>query len=78
MESGEREREMESGMLSSIGGNVGMPGCCQGASQGADPLACGRPNEPLCISGLPCGEEAFLEASFIRTQRCSKDPHRIP
>eukprot|EP00434_Breviolum_minutum_P018664 symbB.v1.2.016467.t2/scaffold1252.1/size200744/15 len=37
----------------------------KGASQGADPLACGRPNEPLCISGLPCGEEAFLQAVAV-------------
>ena len=35
---------------------------CEGASPEHDPLASGKPNEPICVKGLPCGEEAVLEA----------------
>lgn len=37
----------------------------KGASPEHDPLASGKPNEPICVRGLPCGEEAVLEVMAL-------------
>lgn len=48
--------------------NLTVDVLCKGANE-AEPLACGKPNKPLWVRRLPCGEEIALEAVRLGTSR---------